>query len=200
MKTRVRAASSSQTFLYKYLVAAVPVLFVGFLILALFLLDWEIRASRGNHPVIYCVLAAGLPLALLFGFRVGQLKRIRFDASSLLISNYLREIRVPIRNVAGIEVSPWHLVVGRTKVCVLRLTFEPPSDMGRHIHFVPGAQEDMDAFRAALDLPKEPPAFDLLRTPTLPPEVRLKIQWVALGAIVGFMVLVVGAFMIFGGR
>jgi hypothetical protein len=86
--------------------------------------------------------AVGLPMAvvglLLFGILAklaSRLKKVYLAGDTLYVSNYLRQIRIPLSEVASVEVSRIWAWQPRTVVIKLRW----PTEFGRRIVFIPRA-------------------------------------------------------------
>ena len=58
------------------------------------------------------------------------LKRVRIDGGTLLISNYWKEIEVPVREVVAVRGSDWSN--GQ-----ITITFEHDTEFGKSIMFIP---------------------------------------------------------------
>jgi len=62
------------------------------------------------------------------------LKRVRIDSTTLYISNYLREIRVPFGMVTRIDEN--RLI----NIRPITIQFRSPTEFGQHIKFMPRAR------------------------------------------------------------
>jgi hypothetical protein len=60
---------------------------------------------------------------------VWRVKRVCIEGDDLLVSNYLREIRVPLASVRDVRIQP--LPLGT----VVTVEFNPPTPLGRRIRF-----------------------------------------------------------------
>ncbi|MET0463901.1 MAG: hypothetical protein ABW007_12140 [Chitinophagaceae bacterium] len=86
--------------------------------------------------------AVGLPLAvgglLLFGILAklaSRLKKVYLAEDTLYVSNYLRQIRIPLSEVASVEVSS----IGGKQPMTVAIRLRRPTEFGRRIVFIPRA-------------------------------------------------------------
>jgi hypothetical protein len=113
---RPRVISSAQTFFAKFIV---PILVVGLPFLAFRSGVWPIFAPVG-------VLVA----ATIYWFYV-RLKKVALDSNGLVISNYLREVRVPWRQIVDVSGSRW------VNTRQIKVTFDRDIGFGTSIIFMP---------------------------------------------------------------
>jgi hypothetical protein len=120
----VRTLSSAFTFIYKYVYTFFWLFgFGGAVVVIIFDSGWS---KNGWAAVLIWVL--GAVSAWMF---CGRLKRVRMDEKHLYISNYLQEIRVPLRNVIDIRNDVW---IGIQPVT---LQFSPLTSFGSSVVFMP---------------------------------------------------------------
>ena len=114
-----RVISSAQTFITKFILPVVVVAVLSF--------GLSLAGSR--------VLPVFLPVGLMAGWSVYwyyiRLKKVAIDADGLLISNYVREVRVPWRDILQVYGSRW---VNTHQVTV---TFDRDIGFGSSIVFMP---------------------------------------------------------------
>src|SRR5258706_5996968 len=121
MNTRL---SSGSTFFFKFILPAFFVAAAGLNVIG-FMLDWV----TGGALVVwqgFLLLVLGLIV-----WRCSPLKRVRLDGDALLISDYRREIRVPLKEVAAIEEPLWR----RDRRVTLR--FRSGTTFGDYVEFIP---------------------------------------------------------------
>ena len=106
-----RAISSALTFIYKVIFP--PVWIGGFALATIFLFaggGTGFRDTAGNPlpPQMkwYFLLGTVAGGALLYRFCV-RLKRVELDDAALYVSNYAREIRVPLRDIEDVTENRW---------------------------------------------------------------------------------------------
>lgn len=124
--------SSAQTFFMKVVFPLFWILTFGAVTLAL----WRgtLRRKEGVPTpeslkwAFVAMWAAGSSLLL---WMCAGLKRVRADEKFLYVSNYLREIMVPLRAIADITENAW---IGLHPVTV---RFEEPTEFGERITFMP---------------------------------------------------------------
>ena len=130
-----RRLSSGLTFVFKLLFPLVWMAGFGFATVAEFL--WP---DRGTHNVVPGGALDGgkwiFLVALLFGsafiLRVAvPLKRVILDGDALLVSNYLRTVRVPLASVARVTQNRW------INVRPVTVHLREPSPFGARFTFMP---------------------------------------------------------------
>ena len=110
MNTTPRTLSSAQTFLMKFVF---PLLWIGGFALAtagLFLFPGSWHDAGGDPPepqVKWFFLFLTIGGSALIWWSCVRLKRVRMDDKVLYISNYTREITVPLANVAQVSENRW---------------------------------------------------------------------------------------------
>jgi hypothetical protein len=114
-----RVISSAQTFSIKFII---PVIAIAFLTFAL------ARFGRDSWPTF-------LPFAALVGgclyWYYARLKKVAIDADGLVISNYLRQVRVPWQNILEVSGSRW------VNTRQIKVTFDRDIGFGTSSIFMP---------------------------------------------------------------
>ncbi len=124
---RMRTLSSSLTFYCKFVVS---VLFIMFLLLSVILLcSFHLKNTDSLFTWIFLLIWAGF--AMLFVGRMVTWKRVRMALDSLHISNYLKEIQVPLSGITEVTERRW---LGPRTVTV---RFREPTAFGAKIRFRP---------------------------------------------------------------
>jgi hypothetical protein len=130
----MRTLSSDQTFGAKFVAPAVVVLFFD---VAAVMLWWDpsewpmslLHASTDPIRWVFAVVAVLLTVgSLWFGAR---LKAVRVDDEALYVSNFRREVRVPLADIASVAVEGW------STSQVVRVTFRSDTAFGHAIVFMP---------------------------------------------------------------
>jgi hypothetical protein len=121
--------SSSLTVLYKFVLPAVWPAGFGLATLALF--------SDPRAPTMRWGFAAGwlLGTALLWCF-CAPLKYVEVDGATLVISNFWRQIRVPLHEVESVWQSE------SMRPPLMRITFKQRTPFGRSVRFMPPMADD----------------------------------------------------------
>ena len=114
-----RVISSEQTFFVKFI--------LPFVILALFAYGYSLAGSR----VLPILAPAGVLLAVSIYWFYVRLKKVAIDSEGLAISNYVREVRVPWRDVIKVTGSRWK------KTRQVTITFDRDVGFGTSIVFMP---------------------------------------------------------------
>ena len=133
----------------------------------LFLNPSGVRWHGGGEPPSWAkwVFLAGLFLGGFLCARIAKLKRVVLDEDSVVISNYLRRVRVPFKQIraGGIEPDTAVEVYGgvgpigvRDRRPLVALEFSGRTPFGRSIEFIPRSQEVLAELRKRLGW-KEPP-------------------------------------------
>lgn len=114
-----RVISSPQTFITKFI--------LPFVVVAFFAYGFSLAGSR--------VLPIFAPVGLLFAVSIYwyyiRLKKVAIDSDGLVISNYLREVRVPWRDIVDVSGSRW------VKTRQVTVTFDREIGFGTSIVFMP---------------------------------------------------------------
>ena len=114
-----RVISSAQTFINKFIL---PFVVVGVLTYGLSL--------AGNRVLPIFAPVGVLVAASIYWFYV-RLKRVAIDSEGLVISNYVREVRVPWRDVIQVTGNRWK------KTHQVTITFDHDIGFGTSIVFMP---------------------------------------------------------------
>lgn len=112
-----RVISSAQTFFAKFIV---PVIVLAVLPLLAF--------RSGLWPVF---IPVDILVALSVYWYYSRLKKVAIDSDGLVISNYLREVRVPWRQIADVSGSRW------VNTRQIKVTFNRDIGFGTSIIFMP---------------------------------------------------------------
>jgi len=133
---RVRTLSSGLTLYYKFLL--VPFLVLGGLFAVAML--WSLSTSQKGHEQppfpAWIFLIVWLGLAALLITRIIRWKRVRLDTTFFHISNYFRQVQVPLRQLSGISELRG-LGRGGIGPRTIVLSFRPPTAFGESIRFKP---------------------------------------------------------------
>lgn len=125
MKSKI---SSLWTFFAKFIF---PLPFFVFALLQIISV-WSAKNSTTNGttwPPLLVYLWLGFPLGVVVSF--GNVKRIYMDKQNLYISNYLKEIVVPIRNVQSVEEYPG------PRLRPAKIRFREATAFGMQVAFIP---------------------------------------------------------------
>jgi hypothetical protein len=143
--------SSGMTFVMK---VVFPVLWGGMWSVAtglLFAAPASLRSSGGGPPpgwVKWLCLGCLIVGATVISRVSGGLKRIVLEGNRLRISNYLREITVPLSDVARVGVDG-SARVNNQPVAVLE--FRRTTDFGDQVPFIPASQAAYATIQAAVE-------------------------------------------------
>ncbi|MBV9927562.1 MAG: hypothetical protein JOZ96_21270 [Acidobacteria bacterium] len=88
-------------------------------------------------------IAFGLASSIFVHLMAGSLKRVSIAGDTLLVSNYLREIIIPLSQVEYVDGPDW------SSLRRITLALRAPSEFGEAIIFAPGI---LDAGRVAREL------------------------------------------------
>jgi len=114
-----RVISSSQTFIDKFILLVVIVA----------VLAYGISLGGSRVLPIFAPLGA-LVIASIYWYYV-RLKKVAVDSAGLVISNYVREVRVPWRDIIKVAGSRWE------KTHHVTVTFDRDIGFGTSIIFMP---------------------------------------------------------------
>jgi hypothetical protein len=165
-----RTLSSPLTFLVKVVLPAIcTALFVGTLVAAPFADEtWWRAADLPHDPASWAAFLAWSVVCITYMFWFGlPLKRVRLDDGTLRISNYLKQIRVPLSDLAAVSEKR---LVGFAGPYRIILQFRRRTDFGDSIAFLPkalwrtarkssdlwGPHPDAEALRAAVQRSEAP--------------------------------------------
>jgi hypothetical protein len=112
-----RVISSAQTFFAKFIVPIIVLAILPFL------------AFRSGVGPIFAPV--GILAAVTVFWYYSRLKKVAIDSDGLVISNYLREVRVPWRQIVDVSGSRW---VNTRQV---KVTFNRDTGFGTSIIFMP---------------------------------------------------------------
>lgn len=121
-----RTLSSSLTFLHKIIVPAVWLVLFGFITFASFLPGSGVPHAAGSFSLV--MLIVGAALMYRFGLR---LKVVSVDDNYLYVSNYAKEIAIPLDEISDVTENKW----ANNRPVTIRL--RSPSEFGDKIVFMP---------------------------------------------------------------
>ena len=128
-----RTLSSAQTFFTKFIF---PALWIGIFGMGTVVLFATERLS--HHPgaravadVKWLFLAVWIVGSAFIYWACGRLKRVRMDDSSLYISNYVREVRVPLLQVRAVTENRW------INIHPVAIEFRAATAFGDRVVFMP---------------------------------------------------------------
>lgn len=130
-----RTVSSAQTFLMKVIF---PILWIGGFgagTVSLWL-DAMPGSSGAGAPawMKWQFLVMWLAGAAFIGWSCGRLKRVRVDREFLYVSNFRREITVPLNAIEAVTENRW------INIHPVTLRFRVPTEFGQSITFMPTAR------------------------------------------------------------
>ena len=134
MESSPRLLSSRQTFIMKVLF---PILWIGGFAaatLSLFLSPDSWHGAEGggaDAETKWTFLAVTIAGSFFIWWTCVRLKRIRMDDRALYISNYLREIVVPLGNVAEVTENRW------INIHPVTLVLHTETEYGSRVVFMP---------------------------------------------------------------
>jgi hypothetical protein len=114
-----RVISSAQTFITRFI--------LPFVVVAVLAFGLRLAGSR----VVPIFFPVGVLVAVSVYWYYVRLKKVAIDSDGLVISNYLREVRVPWREIVDVSGSRW---VNTRQVTV---TFDRDIGFGTSIIFMP---------------------------------------------------------------
>ena len=114
-----RVISSAQTFIDKFILPFVVVAVLAF------------GLSRAGSRVLPFFAPVGVLLAASIYWFYVRLKKVAIDSDGLVISNYVREVRVPWRDVMKVTGNRWK------KTHQVTITFDRDIGFGTSIVFMP---------------------------------------------------------------
>ncbi len=107
-----------------------PLIFLGVIIYALYQANLVFHLSLISSLIDLALVAIILFLLVIPAMKV---KRVAFDENYLYVSNYFKEIQVPLSNIAEVSQSFWQR--GRSERVSIR--FKEPTVFGGKIFFYP---------------------------------------------------------------
>jgi hypothetical protein len=150
-----RALSSAQTFIMKFVFPVFWISLFGVATMA----TWFVPPHRGTPPTAatqWMMLVVWLTGSTFIVKVCGTLKRVRIDADYLYLSNYLSEIRVPLKSVETVTEIRW------INIHPVTVRFRSLTEFGSSITFMPKARlfgwsshPVVDELRRAAGLPTD---------------------------------------------
>jgi len=135
MPGAVRTLSSDQTFGAKFVVPVVVILVFDVAALALWWdpNEWPMMGAlhASSDPIRWVFAVVGIVLTLGSLWFGAPLKMVRIDDEALYLSNYRREIRVPLAELESVGGTNWSISQ------VVTLGFRSETAFGRTIVFMP---------------------------------------------------------------
>lgn len=114
-----RVISSAQTFITKFI--------LPFVVVAILTYGMSLAGSR----VLPLLAPVGVLVVVSIYWYYIRLKKVAIDSDGLLISNYVREVRVPWRDIIEVTGSRW------VKTRQVTVTFDRDIGFGTSIVFMP---------------------------------------------------------------
>ena len=131
-----RTISSAQTFSMKFLFTPIWILVVGTGVLGLFLgaFHTDLTTTRPDWKWWFLVIwICGIP-AICWGSL--HLKRVRILNDAIYVSNYIKEVRIPLDEIVDVAQNRWvNLQVNALRPVTIR--FRSITAFGRQIMFMP---------------------------------------------------------------
>jgi hypothetical protein len=129
-----RTLSSDWTFFEKFIVPALCLIGFGLGTCTLYLANNHVGGKGGVNSIlevrwIFLVVVL-LAAASVYWFCI-RLKQVRIDDEALYISNYLKEVRVPLRDIAEVTENRW------VNIHPVTIAFQSDTEFGRSILFMP---------------------------------------------------------------
>lgn len=129
--TDEQTLSSVQTFYVKFFVPTMWFFGLGGMMLAIF---FGAFPDDGNKPKpsdwLWFLTMWILGFALIW-WRCARLKKVRIDSSAIYVSNYLKEVRIPLEEIQEITESRWD------KIHPVTIHFRHSTSFGEQIVFMP---------------------------------------------------------------
>jgi len=136
MKVMARDLSSSMTFAYKFVFLITWIGMFAFGMVILFLKpdsSWrDYRGPGDPHQMKWLFLFATLAGTAFLWWGCIRLKRVRMDDRALYVSNYFKEIAVPLNDVASVTENRW------INIHPVTIVFHAETDFGHKVVFMPG--------------------------------------------------------------
>jgi len=130
-----RTLSSAWTFWQKFVFPTLWISMFGFGSLGLFLgvfHDGDDAAPPGWMKWLF--LAVWIIGSIFIGWGCGRLKKVRTDGSAILISNYFKEVRIPLDAVRDVTENRW------INIHPVTIHFRHPTPFGDRIVFMPAVR------------------------------------------------------------
>jgi hypothetical protein len=127
----VRTISSGQTVLLKFIFPVVWIGGFGLGTAALWLAPGHARGDPPPAEMKWLFLAVWILGSAFILWLSAGLKRVRLDDETIYISNYFREIGVPLRLIEDVAENRW------INIRPVTIQFRHPTDFGDKIIFVP---------------------------------------------------------------
>ncbi|HWO01221.1 MAG TPA: hypothetical protein VNS63_18320 [Blastocatellia bacterium] len=146
-----RTISSPFTFFFKVVTPSLWIAF-GLCVTLSALLD----PSTKNVFAIIALFVMWTGVTTLINYRNNfPLKRARLGDGVLVVSNYVREVRVSITNIDNLEASgcTWRAGWWRWPPCRVIITLKQSTEFGKTIMIIPGSyyKDVVDEIRAAIE-------------------------------------------------
>ena len=122
-----RRLSSRQTVLTKFIFPAIWIPLVGFVTLSMFLDSFEGPAP----PPKWIFLFAWVAGAVFVWWNCVRLKRVSVDDNFLYVSNYLKEIAIPLSDIHDVTENRWF------NIHPVTIRLKASSEFGDKIVFMP---------------------------------------------------------------
>ncbi len=129
-----RDLSSAQTFPTKIIFPALWIGGFGLGTMALFVAGDSFHDKTGAAPpaeIKWIFLAAWTLGSMFIYWGCVRLKRVRMDETSLYISNYLREVQVPLHQVTAVTENRW------LNIHPVTISFRSATEFGERVVFMP---------------------------------------------------------------
>lgn len=127
----VRTISSAQTILVKFVFPVIWIGGFGVGAMALWLAPLRARGDAPLPEMKWLFLAIWIFGTAFILWLSAGLKRVRLDDERLCISNYVREISVPLGLIADVTENRW------INIRPVTIQFRQPTDFGDKITFMP---------------------------------------------------------------
>lgn len=128
-----RPLSSEFTILLKFIFPTIWIPGFGLVALSTFWGGWRMNGGKSLPPEMmkWYFLVMWLLGSSLIWFTVMRLKRVRVDDQTLYVSNYFKEIQVPLAHVIEVAEYTW------INPQMVTVTLSQPTPFGRRIGFMP---------------------------------------------------------------
>lgn len=153
-----RLLSSRWTFLMKYVLPPLWITGAGAVTALLFYTPEHFLSQSGDPPppiVDYLFLGMWVVGSIIILLTTMPLKRVHLDGNRLIVSNFRRESRIPLSDIATVRQNLW------TNIRPITIAFRNRTPFGRKIQFMPTTRVRFWV---------EDPVVDELRTLSIPRE------------------------------